>query len=196
MSDHNGRSATATAANPIISAKSSLRKLIIGKRQNLSAGAIETSDKKIFQNLLKIPQYKKAETIFCFVSTPGEVDTREIIKNALSNNKRVCVPRCLKLGVMHAHEIKSLDDLQPGKYDIPEPKEHCPPIAPHEIDFAIIPCVTCNKQGHRLGYGGGFYDRYIQNQTFTKAALCRQSLLHDDIPLEPHDMAVDIVVTD
>ena len=183
-------------SNSANSAKSNLRKLIIEKRKTLSGEMIAASDKKIFQNLLKIPQYEKAETIFCFVSTPDEIDTREIIKNALSNNKRVCVPKCEKLGVMHAHEIKSFDDLQPGKYGIHEPKENCPYTAPSEIDFAIIPCVTCNKQGHRLGYGGGFYDRYIQDQTFTKAALCREVLLHENIPIEPHDMMVDIVVTD
>ena len=176
--------------------KSSLRKLIAEKRKNLSGDAIEISDRKILQNLLAIPQYKKAKTIFCFVSTTDEIDTKGIIENALSMSKRVCVPRCEKFGVMHAYEIKTFDDLQPGKYGISEPKENCPYIAPHEIDFAIIPCVTCDKQGHRLGYGGGFYDRYIQNQTFTKAALCRKALQHEDIPLEPHDMAVDIVVTD
>jgi 5-formyltetrahydrofolate cyclo-ligase len=194
------KSVTSTKAEAsvesIISAKSSLRKLIAEKRKNLSGDAIEISDRKIFQNLLAIPEYKKAETIFCFVSTPDEIDTKGIITNALSNNKRVCVPKCEKFGVMHACEIKSLNDLQPGKYGISEPKENCPYIAPQEIDFAIIPCVTCDKQGHRLGYGGGFYDRYIQNQTFTKAALCRKALLSNDIPLEPHDMAVDIVVTD
>ena len=177
--------------------KSALRKVVETRRRMLDFEEIVYSDGLIGYHLARLPEYQQAAMIFCFVSTAEEVDTRRVILDALASGKRVCVPRCASFGIMHAYEIKSMDDLQPGKYDIPEPKENCARIEPEEIDFMIIPCVTCNKKGQRLGYGGGFYDRYLEHLTQTpKAVLCRDFLLREDIPMDSHDVTIDVVVTD
>jgi 5-formyltetrahydrofolate cyclo-ligase len=176
--------------------KPELRKLIDAKRKQLDESAIAVSDRRVTQNLLSLPEYRQAKTIFCFVGTPAEIDTKPIILDALAQGKRVGVPRCITKGVMRAYEIRVLSDLQSGKYDIEEPKEGCVYVDPLEIDLVIAPCVTCNAAGQRLGYGGGFYDRYLENLTIPKAVLCRGALMYGEIPLESHDRPVDIVVTD
>ncbi len=177
-------------------AKKNLRKIIAEKRALLNEETILRSDQQILQNLLALPQYQKAKTVFCFVGTKEEINTKPIILDALSKGKRVCVPLCVTLGVMHAHEITGLHDLQPGKYGIEEPKAHCPYVAPRTINFVIVPCVTCNHSGQRLGYGAGFYDRYLENMTAPKAVLCRSALMNEEIPVDSHDVVIETVVTD
>lgn len=176
--------------------KAQLRKLIAAKASSMQKESIATSDHKILLNLLDTPEYQTATVIFTYVGTENEVDTKSIISKAIEQGKRVCVPRCVRLGIMHAYEIRDLSDLQIGRYNIPEPKEYCEHVTPEEISLALVPCVTCNFDGHRLGYGGGFYDRYLFEQRFTKIALCRSVLIHADIPIDTHDIPVDIIITD
>ena len=176
--------------------KKALRRSIEEKKKTLNENEILKSDREIAARLFGLERYQAAKVIFTFVSVPGEVDTKPIILDALARDKRVCVPRCVGRGIMRAYEISGFEDLRAGKYGIPEPKDERPFVAPEEIDFVIVPCATCDTKGNRLGYGGGFYDRYLGMGNFTKAALCRTALLSDEIPLEPHDLPVDIVITD
>ena len=78
------------------------------------------------------------------------------------------VPKCISKGIMEVYKIRSFDDLEPGKYGILEPKEGCEKISPKAIHLALIPCLSCSMKGERLGYGGGYYDRYLQQITGTR----------------------------
>jgi 5-formyltetrahydrofolate cyclo-ligase len=176
--------------------KKALRKKTEEKRRLLGKNEILDSDRLITGYLLASPQYKNANMIFCFVGSASEIDTRPFILRALAEKKRVCVPRCLDSGVMDAFEIKGLSDLRPGAYGIDEPREGCRPVAPAEINFAVVPCVTCNAKGVRLGRGKGYYDRYLAQKPFNAAVLCRAALLSEDIPAEEHDLPIDTVITD
>jgi 5,10-methenyltetrahydrofolate synthetase len=176
--------------------KKALRKSIEEKKKLLDENAARESDREIARRLFELPEYRRAKAVFTFVSVPGEVDTKPIILDALASAKRVCVPRCVSRGVMKAYEISGFEDLETGKYGIQEPKDGCAFVAPEEIEFVIVPCATCDVKGNRLGYGGGFYDRYLLKVNSAKAALCRTALLSEEIPTEPHDLPVDIVITD
>ena len=92
---------------------------------------------------------------------------------------------------MEAREIRSLDDLVSGKFGIPAPGEHCPVVEPGEFDLVIVPCSTGNEKGQRLGYGGGFYDRYLEKTRCPKVLLCRKALAKSEIPVEEHDLVMD-----
>ena len=105
-------------------------------------------------------EYVKADTVLLYAGTERETDTEKIIRDALKAGKNVCLPKCTGEGIMDAYRIESMDDLLPGKYGILEPVESCKMVEPGEIDFIMVPCATCNQQGYRLGYGGGYYDRY------------------------------------
>ena len=97
---------------------------------------------------------------------------------------------------MDCFEIRSYDDLEPGRWGIPEPKNSCWAIAPSEIDFAVIPCSTCSHAGSRLGFGGGYYDRYLEYAEFASALICREQIMREDIPEDEHDIRFKTVVTE
>jgi 5-formyltetrahydrofolate cyclo-ligase len=199
--------------------KALLRREMLARRAAMDPAARAGADRGIFERLTAMPEYSGARTIFCYVSTEGEPDTRALIEDALERCKRVCVPRCSSSGAMSAHGITSTEDLRPGRYGIPEPAEHCPQVPPDGIDLVIVPCVCCDREGYRLGYGGGFYDRWLEAHAAAPApnshasltvpaatpampdvkvavALCYEALLAETVPREPHDRRIDIIVTD
>lgn len=171
--------------------KRALRQLIRMRIQALSPFYCERADRGIREQIRALKEYQEAQTVFCFVGTAGEIQTREILQGALEDGKRVCVPRCLSKGLMEAFEIRSLGQLKPGSYGIPEPGEECPVVHIEEIDLALVPCLACTREGKRLGQGGGYYDRYFggSERTFTGTAwlLCREAMILPEIPEEAHD---------
>ena len=99
-------------------------------------------------------------------------------------------------GKMSFRMIRSYDDLEPGAYGILEPKKEMPEIRMEEIDFVLVPCVSCSHDGKRLGNGGGYYDRFLEQYTGAKAILCREALIREDIPMESFDAVVRPVITE
>ena len=97
---------------------------------------------------------------------------------------------------MEPYEITSFNDLIPGLYNIPEPAKHCPLVNLADIDFAIVPCLSCDRKKRRLGHGGGYYDRTLAKLTAPSAALCREQLLLDEVSCEEHDQSVSILITE
>ena len=155
------------------------------------------ADSKIMENILSLPEYRNAESIFCFVSMNTEVDTHSLIEQMLKYGKAVGVPRCLELGHMEAYRIRSLkDDLEPGTWGILEPRKSCPQMDPASFQLAVVPCCTCSHDGRRLGFGGGFYDRYLNRSHAVRAILCRENIMREDVPVEDHDLEMDIVVSE
>ena len=175
--------------------KKELRKILIEKRKNLPQEYRQHADAQIFQKIIDSDAYQNSSTVFCFVSTKDEINTHPVIEHALNHGKCIVVPKCIKKGIMHAFRIQSIDDLEPGRYGILEPKENCGYVQPQDIDLAIIPCLSCNSKGYRIGYGGGFYDRYLQNQNFIKLIICYELLISEDIPTESFDERADIIIS-
>ena len=176
--------------------KSELRKMIVKSLEDLTPEYKENADAKITENILSMPEYENAGTVFCFVGTEDEINTEELIDRMLADNKKVCVPLCTDNGIMVAKHINSRESLSEGKYGIMEPSESSATIAPDDIDFAIIPCVTCNKRGQRLGHGGGYYDRYFENLDIPCALICREETMTLAIPTGGHDLKFKTVVSE
>ena len=155
------------------------------------------ADRKITESVLELNEYKSADCVFCYVSTEKEMDTFSILQDILQSGKHLGVPKCTGKGIMNVYEIHSLQELYPGAYGILEPKEDPERlIQPEAIDFAFIPCISCDRSGRRLGHGGGYYDRYLEKTHCVKAALCREELLVDEIPVEEHDLRMDFVISE
>ena len=112
------------------------------------------ADEAICRAVLASAEYRRAGTLFCYVGTDREIDTRPILAAALRDGKTLAVPLCVGRGIMEARRIGGLEELVPGKYGIPAPHPGCPLVEPGEIDLALIPCCTGNRRGQRLGYGG------------------------------------------
>ncbi len=176
--------------------KQQLRAVMRARERQLSDRYRRESDQAIAAHLTAMPEYQAAGTIFCFVGTPHEIDTRPILENALAAGKRLCVPLCTGPGMMELRQITTLSQLTPGAYGIPEPPEDAPTVSVDETDFAILPCLTCNHLGHRLGQGQGYYDRFLAHYRSGAVLLCREKLIREEIPLEPHDYPIPWVLTE
>lgn len=176
--------------------KAQMRRQMLWRRDRLERDYCFWADKAILHRLLGMEVYRQAEVIFTYVSVSGEVDTKELIRCALGDGKRVAVPRCRGKGIMRAYCIGGPEELEAGAYGILEPGRQCPRIEPEEIGLTVVPCVCCSPSGVRLGYGGGYYDRYLPKTTAPKAALCRERMMAGDILGEEHDCLMDFVVTE
>ena len=173
--------------------KKELRRKIKEKLSFTTEKYRKEADRKITESILKLEEYQSAGCVFCYVSTEKEMDTFSVLQAILQSGKRLGVPKCMEKGIMNVYEIHSL----PGAYGILEPKE-APErlIQPGAIDFALIPCISCDRSGRRLGHGGGYYDRYLEKTRCVKAVLCREELLVDEIPVEEHDLRMDLVISE
>ena len=176
--------------------KQQLRRTIRALEAQLSDKYKTASSRSIAAHLLAMPEYQKAGTVFCFVGTAREIDTRPILTDALASGKVLCVPRCAADGVMELRRVTDLGELSPGAYGIPEPPAESPRINADEVDFSVLPCLTCNHLGQRLGQGGGYYDRFLSHYRGGTVLLCREKLIREEIPLEPRDYPVPWVLTE
>lgn len=176
--------------------KNDLRRRMKVLEAQLSERYKKSSDRAISTALLAMPEYQAAETVFCFVGTSREIDTRTILEAALAAGKRLCVPLCTGPGIMELRQITALEQLTAGSYGILEPSADAPLVSTDDVDFAILPCTTCDHYGHRLGKGGGYYDRFLSHYRGGTVLLCREKLIREEIPVEPHDYPVPWVLTE
>ncbi|WP_139905201.1 5-formyltetrahydrofolate cyclo-ligase [Clostridium thermarum] len=180
--------------------KKTIRRNIKEKLSSLSKIEKLEKDKIIFSNLTGHAAYVKCNKLFIFVSFGNEVDTHRIIMDALSKGKTVAVPVILSLEEgMVAVEIHSLEELKENKYGILEPlliENRI--VSPSEIDLAIIPGAAFDKNGGRLGYGAGMYDKYLVNlkSDAKKIALGYDFQVLEKVPMEVHDIRMDEIITD
>ena len=130
--------------------KQTLRRIIRELEQKLSPRYRQASSRAICSHMLAMPEYQEADTVFCFVGTAREIDTRPILEDVLQRGKTLCVPLCTVPGHFEIRRITALNQLIPGTMGILEPTPDCPLVSIDSIDFAIIPCLTCNHAGQRL----------------------------------------------
>lgn len=176
--------------------KQQLRAIIRRLEAALTPEYKAKSDRAIARRLLAMPEYREAETVFCFVGTAHEIDTRPILERILADGKTLCVPLCTAPGVMEPRRLTALEQLVPGAFGILEPPADAPLVPVDAIDLAVLPCVTCNHAGQRVGHGGGYYDRFLSHYRGGTVLLCREQLIRQEIPVEPHDYPVPWVLTE
>ena len=183
-------------ANSIRARKEVLRKQVKAARKELDEDYLRAASREITAHILGSELYRNATTIFAYMNYGKEVITDELIAAALEAGKRICIPLCLSDNQMEAKLYQSDADLHLGKYDIREPNADAVTVAPEEIDLAIIPCLSCDPRGNRLGHGAGYYDRYLANTSFVKMALCPEKLLMVNVATDKFDVRMDAVVTE
>lgn len=180
-----------------VEAKRELRERLFAQQGRWTAETRRQSDRLLFKQLRALPEYDAAKKIFAFVGTGAEPDTGALIAAMLAEGKEVAVPLCRSPGEMEAVAIRGLSQLKPGRYGIPEPAPQLPRMEPEAMDLILVPAVCYDREGYRLGRGGGYYDRYLMRTggAFT-VGLCRTALLQEQVPREEHDRKVRAVVTE
>ena len=176
--------------------KKVLRKQYLALRMSKSSSYLLESSKKIIDKLCASKEFLRAETIMVYVSFRNEVDTLPLIKMLLSQKKRVCVPLCNSSDCsMTAREITEFSDLSKGSYGILEPKETSPIVSKNDIDFLIVPGCAFSQDGHRIGYGKGYYDRFLKETDAYTCGLCYDFCLLKTLPTEKTDVPLNMIIT-
>lgn len=176
--------------------KTALRRRMKAAREGWEAEYRQGADAAIARRTLETAAWRAAGTVFAYVSVGCEVDTHALIRAALRQGKRVCAPRCLGGGRMEARQIASLDALVPAAHGLLEPAEGERLVPAEEIDLILAPCLAADRAGWRLGYGGGYYDRFLAGATGASLCLCRARALLEAVPFERWDAPVDMIVTE
>ena len=177
--------------------KQELRVKCRERRQNMDKNEKQRLDSAVAANVRRLKEYRPAKTILIYMSTPIEVDTAEIIKNAWADGKRVAVPRCIPDSRdMEFHYIESLDCLYPGTFSVLEPSPDLPIVTDFSGCLMIVPGMQFDMKGYRIGYGKGYYDRYMVHFSGISAGICYGAELKPFMYHGRYDRCVDIVVTD
>ncbi|MEE0928451.1 MAG: 5-formyltetrahydrofolate cyclo-ligase [Acutalibacteraceae bacterium] len=151
----------------------------------------------IAANVRKLKEYRPSGTLLIYMSTPIEVDTVEIIKNAWADGKRVAIPRCIPdTRDMEFHYIDSFEQVSPGAFSVLEPDPTLPIVTDFSGCLMIVPGMQFDMKGYRIGYGKGYYDRYMVRFTGISAGICYSDELKPFMYHGRFDRKVDIVVTD
>lgn len=177
--------------------KKGLREKRKAKRISLNPERKKVMDMRIADRITSLYQYKNAKTVMIYASTAIEVDTFEIINRAFEDNKRVALPRCEKgTRNMEFFYINGLDDLEKGTFNVLEPKEGCEMVTEYDDVLMVVPALSLDSFGYRLGYGGGYYDRYLSRYRFITVGICYSDdyvykMLHGR-----YDCPLELIVTD
>jgi 5-formyltetrahydrofolate cyclo-ligase len=182
-----------------LESKRDIRKFIKDKRELLTNEDKGRLDNIIFHKVINSEEYKKSLNIFIFVSYGSEVDTHRIIKQALKDEKILCVPKIIsKQEGMSIVQINSFEDLKLGAYDILEPRDDKFKVNETLIDVSFVPGLAFDKNGGRVGYGGGFYDRFLRKarEDSKKIGLAYSFQILKKTPMEQNDEFIDGIITD
>lgn len=173
--------------------KKELRATLLRRRKGLDTNYRLEKDIKIYNSLMELTEIAEAETVFTYVSTEIEVDTILFIEAMLECGKTVAVPKC-QGKTMRFIAINSLSDLQKGAFGIFEPTNG-EEITDFRRSVCITPALSFDENGFRMGYGGGYYDRFLSEYTGLSIGICYEDFI-GEITTEEYDLPVNIVVTE
>ncbi len=198
MAEHSFVSKDNVYINNIKEVKNRLRSEFLDLRNAMPAQIKAELDEKITAKLLNSVSYRHANTVLCYYSTDNEVDTHRIIEAALKDGKKVALPRCIpENSTMNFHYINRIDDLEITKMGIYEPKAELPVFDRNEsLSICIIPAVVFDKGGYRIGYGKGYYDRFLNGYSGAQIGIIYSSCITDKLPRGRYDCAVDVLITE
>jgi 5-formyltetrahydrofolate cyclo-ligase len=192
-------------SNPPASDVAALKKTIREEahaRRNAQENKDELS-KQIVARFMSLPEYQRAKTVLFYVDVRAEVRTRHSFEQALQSGKKIAVPWCTESVELALFHLQSLDELAIGTYKILEPKPELrtkpeKQVEPKELDLVMVPGVAFDRRGARMGHGKGYYDKLLENVRpgTPLVALAFECQLFPEIPMAPHDVFMDKIVTE
>lgn len=182
--------------------KAAIRKRLLTRRRAMAADEIRQKSLNILHRVFSLKAWLSARRILLYLPINGEVDTWPLLRTVWAERKTALLPCCRsgEPGIMDIFEVQNEEQLKPGYCGIPEPDRSCCRLveacAP---DLAVIPGVGFDRQGYRLGYGGGYYDRFLAGRSATQtlvAGLAYELQLVKTLPRDPWDMPMDLIITE
>ena len=186
--------------NSLHEAKRALRERIVAARDALSPDVRKRASEDIADRICALDSWARASVLLLTLPFRSEWGAAPVATRALAARKVVALPRVdAKAKVLRLHRIADLArDVAPGHLGIPEPRTDCPQIDRDAIDWILVPGVAFDARGHRLGYGGGYYDRLLPGlrSAAPRVAGAFEMQIVEALPLAPHDCGVDVIVTE
>lgn len=170
--------------------KKEIRKTYLNIRKNINNK--EQKDTKVFNEMIELKEYKESKQILAYVSLNDELDTFKLLDYSLKNGKKVAVPKC-EGETINFYYINSLKELKKGAFGILEPQNENI-VTNLENSVCIVPGVAFDKNNNRIGYGKGYYDRFLQNYKGIKIGLTYKECLCDEIKTDKTDIKVDKII--
>lgn len=166
--------------------------------KQMSNETYNARSRKILDRLISTGVLQEAQTIACTMSNFPEVETRDLIRYLWKNQKTVVVPKCdVKSKKMYFYAIDSFEQLEVVYAGIEEPVPALSKLVDEAaIDLVIVPGVLFNREGYRIGFGGGYYDRFLSKYEGKTISLAFDEQVLDEIPVEAHDLPVQMIITD
>lgn len=160
------------------------------------AAALPRMDEpELVERFLALPQLERADTVMLFCGVGRELDTMPVLEELLARGKHAAFPVCLPGRRMEAREVSSPEQLVPGIFGIPAPGEDCPAVDKKDINLVLVPCLMCDREGYRLGYGGGYYDRWLADFEGDTVCICPEERMVECLPRDEFDIPVKLVLT-
>jgi len=173
--------------------KKSLRNILLEKRDNTSFDLMQIASKKMQKKIKKINAFRNAQKIGVYYPIGSEILTQDIIQELLSDGKDVFLPKVIGEKI-EFRKITDFLNLEKGSFDIMEPKDDCQ--VDNSLDVIIVPTVGISPTGVRLGYGHGFYDRYLAEHKTATISLTLEKQIVKNIPKSEHDIIIDWIITE
>lgn len=158
--------------------------------------------REIVARFMELPEFARAQTVMFYVDVRAEVRTRHALPEALQRGKRIVVPYCVD-GELELFHLESMDELAVGMYRILEPRDELRGLPEkrveiHELDLIMVPGVAFDRTGGRTGHGKGYYDKLLEHARLDTplVGLAFECQLFPEIPMQPHDIAMDKVITE
>lgn len=175
------------------SEKTSLRRLLLEKRDATSFDLMKIASKTILKKLKKIESFRDAQKIGAYYPIGSEMLTQDIMQEALSEGKEIFLPKVIGKNI-EFRKIERFSNLENGSFDIMEPRSECP--VDNNLDVILVPTVGISPKGVRLGYGHGFYDRFLAENKIETISLTLEKQIIKNIPRSDHDVIINWIVTE
>ena len=177
--------------------KTALREQYLARRAAMPPEEKKRREEKICRLILASASFRYAETILAYAPKESEIDIRPVLREALAQEKRLAMPRCEGEHLMTYRYISTLDELAPAAFGLMEPGAEAPAFAedPGHSSLCLVPGVVFDVHGYRIGYGGGFYDKFLAAEpNHPTLALCYEFQMLPHLETEAHDIPVDYVI--
>ncbi len=176
--------------------KKEIRAEVKRRRAEADKAKLHEDSLRIKERFTALDAYQEAGILLAYVDAKREVETRLLMEQAWKDGKKVAAPRVDGDGIMHYYYLDSLDDVEPGSFGILEPKKECP-LCQAEEGLLLMPGVAFDESCHRVGYGGGYYDRYLERHPgLVHIALAFEFQVFKEVPFEEHDVLPQMIVTE
>ena len=173
--------------------KKSLREFLLKKRDSTSFDLMKIASQKIRDKIKKINEFKRANAIGAYYPIGSEIFTQDIVQELISDGKEVFFPKVVGKK-MDFRRVVDFSELEKGSFDIMEPKEECE--IKNNLDVILVPTVGISPSGVRLGYGHGFYDRFLTENKTVTISLTLEKQIIKKIPKSDFDVTIDWIATE